>query len=536
MNEGIKIWSLLAGLGLFLFGMAMLEEALKNIVGRKFKLFLRKHTKNPVKAVLAGAGVTAILQSSSMVTLLVMSFAGAGIIGLKNGIGMIMGANLGTTFTGWLVSMLGFKTKIEMLIMPFFAIGGLGMIFLKSERLNYFSKFLMGFSFMFLGLSYMKDGTVEFAEQIDFGFLAGRPMILFTLIGFVICAAIQSSSASMMIFLSSLAAGIITFEQSLYMVIGSDMGTTVTALIGTLKANSIRKKVGWSQFYFNAVNAVFALLLMSVYVYLIRDVLRVKDDLFGMVAFHSILNLSGIILILPFLRFFTNALDRFIKEDERKLSTFISLVSSSETHSAIIALHSDAELFLRKAIKSNHAFFKHDSSGQSDDALKNYFELKKYESELADYYLSLQQNSLSDREAESINYIIASIRNATLCVKDIKDIKHNLDELRTSVNDRNYNFFKEIAINQLRFYDEASTFMDNLKYSSPEDTETLGNLNMINYQQENESLTSMYDIHKKHEIDIATLLNLLREVNNSNESLLRSIRNLTLVNSFIHEQ
>jgi phosphate:Na+ symporter len=123
-----------------------------------FQKFLRKHTKNRIKAVFAGTLVTAILQSSSMVSLLVMSFAGAGIIGLKNGIGMILGTNLGTTVTGWLVSLIGFKLDIGSFIMPFLAVGGLGIIFFKSEKLSQISKFLMGFSFMFLGLNYMKNG------------------------------------------------------------------------------------------------------------------------------------------------------------------------------------------------------------------------------------------------------------------------------------------------------------------------------------------------------------------------------------------
>jgi phosphate:Na+ symporter len=117
--EAVQLWSLLAGLGLFLFGMFMMEESLKTLAGRSFKKFLRKHTTNAIKAVLSGTLVTAILQSSSMVSLLVMSFAGAGIIGLKNGIGMIMGANLGTTLTGWLVSLIGFKLDIETLYYHF---------------------------------------------------------------------------------------------------------------------------------------------------------------------------------------------------------------------------------------------------------------------------------------------------------------------------------------------------------------------------------------------------------------------------------
>ena len=147
-----------------------------------------------------------------MVVLLVMSFAGAGIIQLSSGIGMIMGANLGTTITGWIVSLLGFKLDLGQIILPFLALGGLGVIFLKSEKWSNLSKFLMGFSLMFLGLDYMKDGFAYFAANMDLSFLKGQPGIVFLIIGLLLTAAIQSSSAAMLIFLSSLAAGIITLE------------------------------------------------------------------------------------------------------------------------------------------------------------------------------------------------------------------------------------------------------------------------------------------------------------------------------------
>src|SRR5690554_4729642 len=199
--SNIQIWEALAGLGLFLFGMFMMEESLKELAGRSFKKFLRKHTNNSVKAVFSGTLITAVLQSSSMLALLVMSFAGAGIIGLKNGIGIILGANLGTTFTGWIVSWLGFKLDIGAVILPFIAIGGLGIIFLKSEKLSNISKMIMGFSFMFLGLNYMKNGFAEFAEHIDFSFIADKHPLLFVAFGVLLSASIQSSSASMMIFL-----------------------------------------------------------------------------------------------------------------------------------------------------------------------------------------------------------------------------------------------------------------------------------------------------------------------------------------------
>src|SRR5690606_13877655 len=140
----------------------------------------------------------------------------AGIIGLSSGIGMIMGANLGTTATGWLVSTIGFKMDIEVFILPFLAIGGVGIAFIKKESLLNLSKLLMGFSFMFLGLNYMKNSFADIATQVDFSILVDKPIILFFVFGFILTALIQSSSASMSIYIASLAAGIISLPQAAF--------------------------------------------------------------------------------------------------------------------------------------------------------------------------------------------------------------------------------------------------------------------------------------------------------------------------------
>lgn len=361
----INIWLLLAGLGLFLFGIFMMEESLKSIAGRSFKKFLRKQTGNSIKAILSGTVVTAALQSSSLVSLLVMSFAGAGIIGLQTGIGIILGANLGTTMTGWLVSLLGFKFNIEEFILPCLAIGGLGIIFLKSEKLSSISKILMGFSFMFLGLSYMKNGFMEFADKIDFSFLQGQPAVLFILFAFLLTAAIQSSSAAIMIFLSSLAAHVISFDQAVYLVIGADLGTTITAVIGTINGNSIRKKVGWSQFYFNLFNTLLTLLLLNYYMFFIKDVIAIKDPLIALVTFHSLFNLIGIIVMLPFLKLFTRFINRIVFYRETKQTKFLSLVNPKESHAAVEALEKEAMEFLNNTLETNNAFFNIYNDGKS---------------------------------------------------------------------------------------------------------------------------------------------------------------------------
>jgi phosphate:Na+ symporter len=168
MPESLDIWKLLAGLGIFLFGMFLMEESIKNLAGRSFKGFIRNSTKGILRSVASGTLVTGILQSSSAVSLMVLAFVGAGIMAMENAIGVILGSNLGTTVTAWIVAFFGFKVNIEDYSLPLIGLGGLGLIFLgKSVRYSNISKLLVGFGFLFMGLDYMKTSVEAMTQSFD---------------------------------------------------------------------------------------------------------------------------------------------------------------------------------------------------------------------------------------------------------------------------------------------------------------------------------------------------------------------------------
>ena len=523
MAEGIKIWAILGGLGLFLFGMRLLQESIHNLAGRSFKKFLRKYTENRLEAVLSGTFVTILVQSSSMITLLVMSFAGAGLIGLENGIGMIMGANLGTTATGWLVAVLGFKLDIGSVILPFIAVGGLGTAFLKTEKLANLSKFLMGFSLMFLGLDYMKDGFLEFAQSFDLSFLKGHNPIFFIFIGFALTAAIQSSSGAMMIYLASLAAGIITIDQGFYLVIGGEIGTTVSAIIGTINGNSICKKVGWSQFVYNVITAVVAVLLMGIFKIIIEDLLQLKDPLLQLVAFHSLFNFISILIMLPFLGSFTRFIDKVIRIKDDMQAKKIALVSPKESSTALEALEEEADSFILKVIDTNAGFFKLKTESLIDP-IESYFLLKKYEEEVLAFSMNVLMNPLTPDEVLKANHLGACFRNATLSAKDLKDVKHNLADLHNSGSDHLHDFYHLIKTNQQKFYEEIKALINHSKEANSDDLDALDNLHLSFYNQENEGLQKAVRESKHRDMDIPSLLNMLREINNSNEAILIALQ------------
>ena len=186
------IFKLAAGVGLFLFAMYLLEESLKNLSGRNFKLFLQRTTKNRVGAVAGGALITAVLQSSSMVSIMVLAFVGAGVFTMKNAMAIILGANLGTTLDSWLVATLGFKVDIEVAAYPVVFIGGMLLILFSNRRnIKYISYFLLGFGLLFIGLSFMKTAMEGQVKTFDFSQYADMSLVAFLLIGFIITSLVQ---------------------------------------------------------------------------------------------------------------------------------------------------------------------------------------------------------------------------------------------------------------------------------------------------------------------------------------------------------
>ncbi len=519
----IELWPLLAGLGLFLFGMYMLEGAIKNLAGRSFKLFLRNQTNHTFKGISSGALVTAVLQSSSLVTLLVMSLAGAGVLGLKNGIGMIMGANLGTTFTGWLVSFIGFKLNIEAAILPFIAIGGLMIVFLKNDNWNNVGKLLMGFSLLFLGLDYMKNSFTNLSQTVDLSVLQNKPMVLFAVFGFILTALIQSSSASMTIYLSSLSAGLISLEQAAFLVIGSDLGTTVTGILGTLKGNSIRKKVGWAQFIFNLVNGIIALFFASLLLKLVSLIITENEPLYSLVMFHSLFNLFGIVLFSPFLNQFTMLLEKLIKGDNENIARFINGKLPRESGSDIELFELETKKFIETIISFNTSFYSRTRMGLDINA--EYFRIKQYESEISEFYISLHQEKLTETEVIKSHQYILSVRNAALSAKDLKDIKHNITELENSVSENASHILNQLYANQEKFCKEIHSVFQNIHHVTEEDLLLLDTHQKEYYEQETSNLYNLIKTLDK-EINTSSCLNMFREVSVSNESLIKALRHL----------
>ena len=280
----LQIFTLLGALGMFLYGMNLMSSGLQKAAGDKLRGLLSAMTSNPFKGVLTGLGITTVIQSSSATTVMVVSFVNAGLLTLSQAIGVIMGANIGTTVTAWMVSWLGFKADISLLAVPLMLLGFLCSNSKKSQRRN-IGELVVGFSLLFLGLSFMKESVPDLNETpqvLEFvkawsGYGFGS-VLIFLLFGTVLTLVLQSSSATMAITLIMLSMGWIPFNMACAMVLGENIGTTITANIAASVGNTQAKRAAMSHTIFNVFGVIWALIFFKPFLSLVGGVI----ELFGL--------------------------------------------------------------------------------------------------------------------------------------------------------------------------------------------------------------------------------------------------------------
>ncbi len=276
----LQIFTLLGALGMFLYGMNLMSSGLQKAAGDRLRGFLSAMTSNPLKRVLTGLGITAIIQSSSATTVMVVSFVNAGLLTLVQAIGVIMGANIGTTVTAWLVAWLGFKADISILAIPLMLFGFLFSNSKKDQHKN-IGELIVGFSLLFLGLSFMKESVPDLSETpqvLEFvrtwsGYGFGS-VLIFLVFGTLLTLVLQSSSATMAITLIMLSMGYIPFSMACAMVLGENIGTTITANIAASVGNTSAKRAAMSHTIFNVFGVLWALALFQPFLSLIGIIIE----------------------------------------------------------------------------------------------------------------------------------------------------------------------------------------------------------------------------------------------------------------------
>lgn len=440
----INIFSLLGSLALFLFGMKTMSEGLEKFAGDRLRSILAAMTKNRVMGVLTGILITALIQSSSATTVMVVSFVNAGLMTLAQSIGVIMGANIGTTVTAWIISAVGFKVNIAAFAIPMLAIG-MPLIFSGKGHRKSIGEFIFGFSFLFMGLSFLQEAaTAMNIGDMVAGMLAHVPqdsfftILLFVVVGAVVTMIVQASAATMAITLMLFGMNIpgFGFEQAAALAMGQNIGTTITAFMASLTANTQARRAALAHMFFNVFGVVVFLIVFypacHAVSWLVDDVLGGGNDLYKLSAFHTAFNIINTLLLIGFVRQIETLVCKVLPMKAQDEDYRLKFISGG--------LLSTAELSIMEAQKEIHSFgercqrmfgFVPELLQLEDEVEFNklYARIEKYENitdsmemEIASYLNKVSEGRLSDASKSQIQKMLRQITE----LESIGDSVYNL--------------------------------------------------------------------------------------------------------------
>ena len=436
----------IGSLGLFLYGMKIMSEGLQKVAGDRLRSILTAMTTNRVTGVLTGVLITALIQSSSATTVMVVSFVNAGLLTLAESISVIMGANIGTTVTAWIISIFGFKVDMAAFALPLLAIA-LPLIFSGKSNRKSIGEFIFGFSFLFMGLSYLKANAPDLnanpemlafvQNYTDMGFFS---ILLFLFIGTILTMIVQASAATMAITLIMCANGWISLELGAALVLGENIGTTITANLAALTANTQAKRAALAHFVFNVFGVIWVLIIFHPFMELVNWVV---DTFFQsnnpevaisykLSAFHSIFNICNVCILIWGVKLIERTVCALIhpkEEDEEPRLRFITGGMLSTAELSILQARKEIHLFAERTHRMFGMVQDLMHTEKDDDFNKLFSRVEKYENisdnmelEIANYLNQISEGRLS---SESKLQIRAMLREVTE-IESIGDSCYNL--------------------------------------------------------------------------------------------------------------
>ena len=453
----INIFSLVGSLALFLFGMKTMSEGLEKFAGDRLRSILAAMTKNRVMGVLTGVLITALIQSSSATTVMVVSFVNAGLMTLAQSIGVIMGANIGTTVTAWIISAVGFKVNIAAFAIPLLAIG-MPFIFSGKGNRKSIGEFVFGFSFLFMGLSFLQEAaTAMNIGDMVAGMLAHVPqdsfftILLFVIVGALVTMIVQASAATMAITLMLFGMNIpgFGFEQAAALAMGQNIGTTITAFMASLTANTQARRAALAHMFFNVFGVVVFLIVFypacNAVSWFVDNVMGGGNDLFKLSAFHTAFNIINTLLLIGFVRQIEMLVCRVLpmkEQDEDHRLKFISggLLSTAEL--SIIEAQKEIQNF---ADRCHRMFGFVTDLMQTDDEVafnKIFSRIEKYENitdsmemEIAAYLNKVSEGRLSDASKTQIQMMLRQISELESIGDSVYNLGRTLNRHRLNCHD-----------------------------------------------------------------------------------------------------
>ncbi|MBD9179892.1 MAG: Na/Pi cotransporter family protein [Odoribacter splanchnicus] len=468
MEYGIfDFLKLIGSLGVFLYGMKLMSEALQKVAGAKMRHILAAMTSNRVKGVITGLLITTIIQSSSATTVMVVSFVNAGLLSLIESIGVIMGANVGTTVTAWLISILGFKISMAEVSLPLIGLC-LPLLFSNKRSRKSWGELIIGFALLFIGLEFLKDAMPNLDENpeiltflkeyTDMGYIS---YILFMLIGTALTILIQSSSATMALTLVMCANGWISFEIAASMVLGENIGTTVTANLAAMVANTAAKRAALAHLVFNVfgvmwVLAIFPIFLgwiehLSVFLGIGNPVSNIGSVPMALSLFHTMFNVANVLILIWFVKLIAKIVTKLIPIKEKNEDAFtlkhikIGLLSTPDA--SLFQAKQEISLYAKNTKDMFHKVTEcleiptKDFPKQFDNLVKMEDESDKVEIEIANYLTKVSESKLSTENSQRIRAMFKIVSE----IESIADSSLNVTKAIARRNDQNVVFSEELT-------------------------------------------------------------------------------------------
>lgn len=441
----------LGGLGLFLLGMSVMTQGLRTVADDRLRSLLRRSTKNPLQGVMTGALATAVVQSSSVTTVAAVGFVDAGLLNFSEALGIIFGANIGTTITGWLVALLGFKLKLGEAMLPAVLLGVLMRIFGRG-KLESAGTALAGFGLIFFGISILGQGMDAFQgivtpDSFPPDTIGGR--LLLVVIGMAITAVTQSSSAGVAAALTAVHGGSISLEQAAAMVIGMDLGTTFKAAMATIGGNVQARRTGFAHVIYNAMTAIAAFLLLSPYLQTVARYFpkSLQDEPeIVLVGFHTFFNTFGVIAVLPFTKQFAQIITRLFPERGNPLAKRLDKTLLTTPEMALHAVTATAQDIMRTLFGELNRWLGKAADGADEQLIANCEDaLRKTREYLQQLQISPKKNDLLQQYLACI-HVLDHLRRVARRLKDQARLRRcRADDALSKMTDELATSCQEIA-------------------------------------------------------------------------------------------
>lgn len=480
MNSGFDYWLLLGWLGLFLFGMYIFEEAIKTLMSKSMKNKLKKSVSNVVKGIFTWFFSTVLLQSSSVVSLIVLAFVGAWIFNLSNAVSVILWVNIAGPLWDIVLWTIWLEFNITKIALPMIWIWWLWLLFSHNYiKLKSFFKFIVWLGLLFLGLNYMKESMSVFTWSFDFSQYLWSNVLMYFLLWLIFTLIVQSSSATVVLTLTAASSGIVDMVGGMWIIMWAFLWTAVTtAIIWSIWWNYIKRQVAMSHVLFNLFSVFLWLLLFPLLRYLFLDLFTFSSTVIWLSVFSIFFKVLWVVLILPFLNPFVKLLTKLIKEKKSEYNLNIDKVTVEVPDAAVFAMKQDAIKLLKKVFVYNLHIRDIDENDvlsveyQMNDVLKKekewadwkldqeYNHIKTIEEKIIKYWFILKSKKLQDTEIEIIDSIYQIISNLVYSAKYFKDIKQNIQDMQDSDHPFLVSTYHDFRKTLLDLYKKISLIID----------------------------------------------------------------------------